>query len=256
MEGKTARREKILCRAARITMCVLFESAVENGLIAKNPITKAIKCTSGKKSKNRGALTVDEQSKFIHAAKKMSNYNQYALVLQTGLRIGELTALKWSDIDFEKGLLRVSRSMEYIHSQNAWKIGDTKSKSGNREIPLTKEAVLILKNQKEKLVSSKVISMEFSGFIFLNRNGEPTKRYSYNKDLSRIAEKVGITSFSMHTLRHTFATRCIEAGMKPKTLQAIMGHSDISTTMNMYVHVTEQEKTKEVEKVEEMLKII
>lgn len=241
---------------SRITMCVLFESAVENGMLSKNPITKAVRCASGRKSKDRGALTIEEQSAFIRAIKGGSNYNQYVLVLQTGLRVGELTALKWSDIDFEKRVLHVSRSMEYVHSECSWKTGMTKSKSGNRDIPLTKEAVLVLKKQRKKIDGMKLVSMEFSGHVFLNRNGEPTKRSSYNKDLSRTAEKIGIKPFSMHTLRHTFATRCIEAGMKPKTLQAIMGHSDISTTMNMYVHVTEHERVREVEQIEGMLKLV
>ena len=73
---------------------------------------------------------------------------------------------------------------------------------------------------------------------------------------SSFREHTGIKHFSMHTLRHTFATRCIEAGMKPKTLQMILGHSNIGITMNLYVHVTDDEKAKEVKRIEEMLKII
>lgn len=74
--------------------------------------------------------------------------------------------------------------------------------------------------------------------------------------LFKLADKAGIKRFSMHTLRHTYATRCIEAGMRPKTLQMLLGHSSINITMNLYVHVTEDEKKKEVEKIEKMLNVV
>lgn len=111
-----------------------------------------------------------------------------------------------------------------------------------RDVPLTQEAVDILKNQKEKLKSLKVRPIEFSDTVFLCRDGTPTKNSAYDTKLFYYCDKAGVKRFSMHVLRHTFATRCIEAGMKPKTLQMILGHSNIGITMNLYVHVTEDEK--------------
>lgn len=241
---------------ARVTMLTMFASAVENGLIAKNPVTKAVKCTKGKASKPKRALTVEEQKKFLEAAWGSSNYNQYALILQTGLRVGEMTGLEWGDIDFGEKTIHVRRTMEYVHPLGEWRTSEPKSRSGNRDIPLTQEAMDILRGQKEKLDGRKVIPMGFPDLVFINKNGEPTKKSTYNKNLSRLADKAGIETFSMHILRHTFATRCIEAGMKPKTLQSILGHSSIGTTMDLYVHVTGEEKAKEVESIEGMLKII
>ena len=113
-----------------------------------------------------------------------------------------------------------------------------------------------LKNQKEKLKRLKVKSIEFSDSIFLCRNGTPAKSNIYDKRLYYYCDKIGVGRFSMHVLRHTFATRCIEAGMRPKTLQMILGHSDIGITMNLYVHVTDNEKLKELQNVESSLKII
>ncbi|MDD6810832.1 MAG: tyrosine-type recombinase/integrase [Lachnospiraceae bacterium] len=135
-------------------------------------------------------------------------------------------------------------------------MGEPKSKSGYRTIPLTEEAIRILKDQKEKNKKIKVIPMEFSEYIFLCRKGTPIKNSTYDTALFKICDKVGMKRFSMHVLRHTFATRCIEAGMKPKTLQILLGHSNIGITMNLYVHTTEEEKQKEIELVAEALKVI
>lgn len=110
--------------------------------------------------------------------------------------------------------------------------------------------------RKEKLKTIKVINMEFKEFVFLCRKGEPTKNSAYASTLFKLCDKAGIDRFSMHVLRHTMATRCIEGGMRPKTLQVILGHSNVGITMNLYVHVTEEEKYKEVEKIENALIVV
>lgn len=241
----------------RITLYCMFSDAVENDVIIKNPVTKqGCKCNFGKEPKKVRALTLDEQKKFLEVAKNCSNYNQFAFILQTGLRTGELIGLKWSDIDFDKKVMHIQRSMEYRYSVGEWRIGEPKSKAGYRDVPLTEEAIAILKNQKEKLKSIKVINMQFKDFVFLCRKGEPTKNSAYDTTLFKLCDKAGIDRFSMHVLRHTMATRCIEGGMRPKTLQVILGHSNVGITMNLYVHVTEDEKVKEVERIEKALKIV
>lgn len=237
------------------TMYCFFDSALENEMIAKNPVTKAVKCTSGKKSKEKRVLTLEEQKLFLDAVKGSSNYNQYAFLLQTGLRIGELIGLRWSDIDFKKNIVHIRRTMEYRHSVGEWRIGEPKSKSGYRDVPLTEEAIRILRNQQEKNSKLKVVSIEFADSVFLSRKGEPTKNSAYDSKLFYYCDKAGIARFSVHTLRHTFATRCIEAGIRPKTLQEILGHSNLSITMNLYVHVTEDEKEKEMKKLEHIYNV-
>ena len=240
----------------RITLYCMFSDAVENDVIYKNPVTKGIKHNIGKEPKKIRALTIDEQKKFLEVAEKSSNYNQFAFILQTGLRTGELIGLKWSDIDWEKRVIHIQRSMEYRYSVGEWRIGETKSKSGYRDVPLTEEAIVILKRQKEKLREIKVINMQFKEHVFLCRKGEPTKNSAYDTSLLKLCDKAGIRRFSMHVLRHTMATRCIEGGMRPKTLQVILGHSNVGITMDRYVHVTEDEKFKEVERIESALKIV
>ncbi len=101
-----------------------------------------------------------------------------------------------------------------------------------------------------------MINMQFKEHVFLCRKGEPTKNSAYDTALFKLCDKAGIERFSMHVLRHTMATRCIEGGMRPKTLQVILGHANVGITMNLYVHVTEDEKVKEVERIESALKIV
>lgn len=237
------------------TLYGMFDSAVENELIFRNPMTKTVRCTSGKESKPIRVLTVEEQKLFLETVKSTSNYNQYALLLQTGLRTGEMIGLRWSDIDFEKKVIHISRTMEYRYSVGEWRTGEPKSKSGYRDVPLTQEAIHILEEQKEKLKNISPTLPEFSDMVFLSRKGEPTKNSAYDTKINYYCKKANIPNFSMHTLRHTFATRCIEGGMRPKTLQIILGHSNIGITMNLYVHVTEYEKVKEMENIQEILNL-
>lgn len=239
----------------RIALFNMLEFAKENEVILSNPCKKSVKSDMGKPSQKKEALTIDVQKKFIEYAKGQSYENQFRFILQTGLRTGELVGLKWEDIDFSKKAIRIQRSMEYRYSVGEWRIGEPKSKVGYRTIPLTDEAIRILTEQKEKNKNIKKIQEEWSEFIFLSRKGEPVKNSAYDTALFKICDKAKINRFSMHVLRHTFATRCIEGGMMPKTLQKILGHSNIGITMNLYVHITEDEKQKEIDKVSCVLNV-
>lgn len=240
----------------RITLYNMLEFAKENDVILSNPCKKSVKSDIGKPSEKKVALTIDEQRKFLMAASGQSYENQYKFMLQTGLRTGELVGLKWDDIDFGKRTVTISRTMEYRYKVGEWRVGPPKSKSGYRTIPLTDEAIRILKDQKEKNSKIKVINIEWRDQVFLSRKGEPVKNSTYDTALFKICDKAEIRKFCMHILRHTFATRCIEGGMIPKTLQKILGHSNIGITMNLYVDATEEEKTKEMDLVAEALKVV
>ncbi len=240
----------------RIALYNMLEFARENDVLVSNPCKKSVKSDMGKPSDKKEALTIDVQKKFLEAVVGYSYENQYRFVLQTGLRTGELIGLKWSDIDFENRTMKIERTMEYRYSVGEWRVGPPKSKSGYRTIPLTDEAIRILENQRSKNKSLKLIPFEWKDSIFLCRNGTPVKNSTYDTGLFKYCDRIGIPRFSMHVLRHTFATRCIEAGMKPKTLQKILGHSNIGITMNLYVHITEDEKHKEIDLVAEALKVV
>lgn len=231
----------------RITLYNMLEFARENDVILNNPCKRSVKSNMGKPSQKKKALTVETQKRFLQQAKGQSYENQFRFILQTGLRTGELVGLKWEDVNFENKTLKIERSMEYRYSVGEWRVGEPKSKSGYRTIPLTDEAIRILMAQKKKNMKIKEISIEWVDYIFLSRKGEPVKNSTYDTALFKICEKAEIDKFSMHVLRHTFATRCIESGMIPKTLQKILGHSNIGITMNLYVDITEEQKQKEID---------
>ena len=144
----------------RIALFNMLEFAKENDVIRYNPCKKSVKSDMGKPSQKKEALTVDIQKVFLEYARGQSYEYQYRFILQTGLRTGELVALKWEDIDFQNKTLKIQRSMEYRYSVGEWRIGEPKSKSGYRTIPLTDEVIDILKRQKEKNKKIKIISLE------------------------------------------------------------------------------------------------
>ena len=240
----------------RIALYNMLDYAFLNDVIMKNPCSKVVKSDIGKASKKKEALTRDTQRTFCRTVEGNAYECQYRFLLQTGLRTGELVGLKWSDVDWDERTLTINRSMEYRHSTKEWRVGEPKSKSGYRTIPLTDEAIEILRLQKKKNKSITVVPLEWSEYIFLCRKGTPVKNSTYDTMLFKLCDKAGIQRFSMHVLRHTFATRCIEAGMKPKTLQTILGHSNIGITMNLYVHTTDEQKHKEIDLIAEALKVV
>lgn len=240
----------------RIALYNMLDYAYQNNVIIKNPCNRMVSSNIGKPSEKKEALTLQNQRLFLKTIRGNTYEYQYRFLLQTGLRTGEMIGLKWSDIDFEKRTLTVNRSMEYRYSVGEWRIGEPKSKSGYRTVPLTQEAIELLKKQKKKNNSFQNILIEWVDFVFLCKKGTPVKNSTYDTMLFKLCDKAKIPRFSMHVLRHTFATRCIEAGMKPKTLQTILGHSNIGITMNLYVHSTEDEKLKEIDRIENDLLIV
>lgn len=175
----------------RITMSNMFFYAVENEIIPLSPVKRSVKSLKKDETKVR-FLTLDEQKRFLDTAKETSKYYyQYAFVLQTGLRTGELVGLKWEDIDFSKRTITIRRTMEFRYGVDKdFRIGEPKSKSGNRVIPMTQEAYDILIVKKNELKESKVRNIAYSDFVFVNQNGIPITNSIY-----KIAKKAEIEFF-------------------------------------------------------------
>lgn len=258
----------------RITMHALFDGAVSDELIIKNPVTPKVKCRQ-REVEERRVLSQEEQLEFIECSQKSMYNNAYLLVLHTGLRSGEVGGLKWDDIDFEKKVLHVNRTLLFDKSKGGFYFGLPKSRTSKRDIPLTDAAISIL--QKQKLLQFQLrcksnnwnTDEKYNGLVFTSINGHPTGHSTYNNNIIRIVtninadrrsmakishcEFIEFKPMTMHTLRHTFATRSIEAGMKPNVLQKILGHSSITITMDLYVHTLCEEKVKEMDKIQEKL---
>lgn len=245
-------------RQTFIAMGTMFRAAVINSIVEKHPMdgvryTKPVRAMS-----DHRVLTVDEQKKFLETAKTSHNYYQYALILETGLRTGEMIGLTWDAIDWENRTLTVNKTLEFRHEQHVWRAGPPKTPTSYRTIPLTTKAYNILLDLKDKRKAQKLSeeldqvlvftdrhsgqssSLKLYDLVFINfRTGMPAKNSSYDTHLYKLCEVAGIPPFCMHTLRHTFATRAIERGMQPKVLQKLLGHASIQTTMDTYVHVTD-----------------
>ena len=256
-------------RQTYICMGTMLKSALMNDLIVRHPMngvryTKPVRAVNDIKY-----LTLEEQEKFMEVAKRSHNYYQYALLLETGLRTGELVGLPWDAIDWEKRTLTVNKTLEYRHKQGYWRAGPPKTQQSYRTIPLTNKAYEILEKvyanvryRKEADTLSQTLeymdrrtgeksTLVMSDLVFINwRTGEPAKNSSYDTHLYKLCDEAKIKRFCMHALRHTYATRAIESGMQPKVLQKLLGHASIKTTMDRYVHVTEDSLLKAIRQFE------
>lgn len=165
--------------------------------------------------------------------------------LSTGLRIGEICALKWSDINVADGTITVQRTIERIYVVEGEKkhtqlvINTPKTVNSCREIPMSKELLAMVKPMK------KVVNGDF--YVLTNED-KPTEPRTYRNYYNRLMEKLDIPKLKFHGLRHSFATRCIEAGCDYKTVSVLLGHSNISTTLNLYVHPNMEQKKRCINK--------
>lgn len=167
------------------------------------------------------------------------------------MRIGELTGLQWSDVDWDKKVLYARRSLCYFRKEGKYVFEwhETKTSNGRRMIPLTTKALGALKKQKvqrQKILLKNAVNAQekYKDLVFVTKNNRPTQLFIVQECMDLTIAHIQKTKpdferFSLHCLRHTFATRAIENGMQPKSLQRILGHGSLHMTMDLYCHVTE-----------------
>ncbi len=166
------------------------------------------------------------------------------ICLSSGIRIGEICALTWEDIDTDNGIIKVRRTIQRIYTieENTRKtellLDTPKTKNSIREIPMSKELLKMLKPMK-KIVNN--------SFFVLTNDAKPTEPRTYRMYYKNLMEKLEIPALKFHGLRHSFATRCIESNCDYKTVSVLLGHSNISTTLNLYVHPNLEQKKKAIE---------
>lgn len=206
-------------------------------------------------------FTLEEQQRFINALENHRNRALFILVLGTGLRIGEVVALKWHDIDFETVELKVQRTFKRVAKlNNDDKEGNKteiieqlpKTKYSERTIPIPSSIIKELKSHKKRQNVEKIKAGEAyvnNDLIFPNELGEPTDTRNLSRSYERILNRTNIPHKKFHALRHTYATRLFENDVPLKTVQILMGHSNIKITADIYTHVMPEEKIKAVEKI-------
>lgn len=239
-----------------------FQMAVDDDLLVKNPFGFQLNTVVVNDSVTREAITRKQERDFLEFVKNDKHFCKYYdgiyILFKTGLRISEFVGLTKKNLDFENSRIIVdhqlqrTRDMKYI-------IEDTKTESGERMVPMTpevKEAFQrILANRQNPKIEPMVDG--YSGFLFLDKNGRPMVALHWEKYFQHIREKynkiyrVQMPKITPHVCRHTFCSNMAKSGMNPKTLQYIMGHSDISVTLNVYTHLNYDDAEEEMQKVVE-----
>lgn len=225
-----------------------FEMAIDEKYILENPFRKVLKPKSRKDTKIIEALTLEEQSKLakylLGSNLSQEKYKNAILVqLYAGLRIGEVLALTTEDIDFNKKVIYVRKTITVDKDGYLVVKQGTKTYTGNRIVPMDPILVNAFKEQINNITQN-------ANNLLFTFQGKIIKASTINTVLKRICKQLDLpNTISNHTLRHTFGTRCIESGMSPVVVQRIMGHKDIKVTLNTYTSVLNQYKSEEFNKV-------
>ena len=226
-----------------------FKYAMDKGYIARNPMIDVIKPKSNKKDKVVRALEVEEQQQLtdflINKILKESPYkNAFLIQMYMGLRIGEALALRNSDIDLKHNLLRVDKTLTTDKNEKVIIGETTKTYAGIRDLPIPPFMKTFIIEQMEQGQNNT------DNQLFLSTNRNLVDPRNANIALKKILkDNFNITDITTHSLRHTYGTRCIEAGMRAVALQKLMGHTDIGVTLNTYTSVFNKYKQTELNKV-------
>lgn len=247
----------------------MLEKAVASDLITKNVAKQITTEITKEEKKPRRVLTVKETKIFLTEAESTFYYNLFVVALETGMRIGELSGLQWEDIDYKNKVVHVRHSMTYFSNAEGkyvFELHPTKTNKGLRDIPLTSKAIAALRQQyfmKQTLVNSgKEPLEEFENLVFVTKNNRPTTQFLVTECIEGVMRRIHknnpdlvFEKFTPHCFRHTFATRWLEAGVPIKTVSAMLGHSQLQLTTDLYMHVTQDSLFKGLEQFEKARQI-
>ncbi len=227
-----------------------FRYAQNKGYIIQNPMFDIIKPKSNKKKKDVRALEIEEQQMLTDYLLNVPiqdepNKNIFLLQMFMGLRIGEALALQTTDINLHKNIITISKTLTTDKNRKVIMGDTTKTYAGQRQIPIPDSLLDTVKNQMRLAENHK------DKLLFVDKNNYYLSPRNANTLLQKITKRLGIENISSHSLRHTYGTRCIESGMRAVTVQRLMGHTDISITLNTYTSILNKFKEQELEKVNE-----
>lgn len=258
LAGSTIERIHVCLHAA------LDQAVANDGLIPRNP-TQFTRRPKHTKPEIR-VFTIPEQEAFVETAKPARLYALYRLALGAGLRIGELCGLPWTELDFEKKMVRVIQQVGRIRNQKGESktrldVGSPKTKAGRRLIPLQVEVIEALKAWKEVQEKNKKLAghaWEDTGLVFTTAFGRRLDPRNVETSFQRVVTKVKVDGkpiphVNFHALRHTFATRLLEASVHPKVVADLLGHADVSVVLNTYSHVLPELKEQAIAKMDRLL---
>lgn len=252
----------------RILLLDIFNKAIINDYVRKNPA----KGITIKRNENKDVrvLSLEDQVSFFNCCKGTFYDNFFITALATGMRVGEIAALRISDIDFENKLISVNRTLVYQKYETdnckTFHFELPKTKTSVRQIPITKQCEIALKKQciQKNVISSKSpkkTEKQFEDLLFTTKFNTPLNSQIVCDAIEKIISEINLTrdvteemeTFSCHCFRHTFATRCFEAGIQPKTVQSYLGHATLQMTMDLYTSVLSEHKMSEMDKLESVL---
>ena len=244
----------------KVILTDMFARAIEDDLMIKNP-AKGVKLYQDKISSAR-ALTIGEQDVFFEFCKNTFYDNLFNVAVNTGLRPGELFALTIEDINFEEKYIDVNKTLvyqKYLDDEcKTFHLEPPKTKQSYRHVPINSTCIDYLKRQVElkEIVSSRRPKMQ-TDYLFVTKFNTPLNSVIYSDAIRSVIRRINETRnsknqfdfFSGHTFRHTFATRCLEAGIQPKVVQSYLGHATLKMTMDLYTHVTDEKATEDIERI-------
>lgn len=231
---------------------LILNDAVQDDIIIKNPAAgiKGLKEERKATETIHRALTEDEQLLFMKEAESDYYYNFIALLLCSGMRTGEAAALTWNDVDMERRVIHIRRTLTYTEDGKPT-TGTPKTGSSARDIPLTDNILRTLQKQRGQYINGIPFG---NNLVFTTIYGKMVEGTQINRaikaTLKRLSNKgIDIEPFTPHALRDTFATRFIEQGGQPQTLKTILGHSSLAMTMDLYAHVLPNTKAEEMNRI-------
>ena len=238
-----------------------FQMAADDDMIVKNPFQFELHTVVVNDSVKRDALTREQERKFLQFILEDNHYSQYYdaiyILFKTGLRISEFCGLTIKDIDFKKKLVKVNHQLQRT-SDMRYICEKTKTENGVREVPMTPDVMDAFKRIIKMRPKPKIepVIDGYSGFLFLDKNGKPKVALHWEKYFQLSVAKynkiyrVQLPQITPHVCRHTFCTNMAKSGMNPKVLQYIMGHGDISVTLDTYTHIKSEDAIAEMERLD------